>query len=783
MTLNSTEPTAGWKRLTPLLLLLLLALGFGCDRSEPPGSAAALYPKITASSATRSNVISVPPPAPALTNASLTVLQTELFPATLWHTRESSLSLFSNLEVTGLGGPAYLAYSSPTGIAVAKPGVTFAGDTLRENWLLVGFPGSRGWTEWDSPWAVFLQRRPSTLEFSTQAVHLTFEGAGGFLAMMPLYGYYKPPQKGHEFLSRHGLKDKKLSAWEWNIALARDPLTRLRYWSGATRQFPYDCQESIRVDHDTGSVVFQEDFAWIEIPDDWGTDSIRVAPVSPSLGFVCLSEKEFPAGFSKRPFDFELPTPFGPFFGVPNVDGYRIDFSVLNYIRDTESSVASVTNHASPLITTALERLRGISTSIFGANQKDFWVSSEPKDLRQSILEARWYAMSLPYLEPDIRTNAIGSLSRFLRERVLVSSTYNEREYPPGSGRSYLLFNDGSDSESPIGAAGNFSATILESVWAYAHYSGDYSIVQEQWPLLRRLFTPTAQGGWPAFGRYGVAVAGDEASPAIAFARLAYLAGDLDSYHYGCGWAARGLVHHYLKQRGGHWFQEQQPWHSMEPLPGRVYPAALSPDFRGWQLAGPNDSRGERGPYPRWARFQDLDVARFYRDYLAPEVRNELNTLLQSSGVQRGPADDGIEAPTLVRLHSLLLNASTTNLAAIATREQFTGTPVGIVASCLAVIRSAHPPRYQRLIPETGSDLKVSGWDRGTGVAHPEVTHAIQTGTEQAPEWPRMVWPTWKAPGGGDWNFGEVRPGSTNAPRQVRRTALGPYSIRTEFEQ
>jgi hypothetical protein len=115
----------------------------------------------------------------------------------------------------------------------------------------------------------------------------------------------------------------------------------------------------------------------------------------------------------------------------------------------------------------------------------------------------------------------------------------------------------------------------------------------------------------------------------VAFARLAWLAGDLDTYEYACGVVARELVHHYVKQRGADWFREQQPWHTDEPMDGEVYLTNLWGDLAGWQIDGPfyPERTGERQYGNRWVRFQDLDVARFYREHLAGEVRREMEGL------------------------------------------------------------------------------------------------------------------------------------------------------------
>jgi hypothetical protein len=253
-------------------------------------------------------------------DASLSVIQTELFPATLWHSRAGTVACSRACQREVSTVPTFLAFRRHRHCRVAS---RVAVGAIRSNWLLVGFPGAHGWRRWDSPWAVFLQRRPTRVQLDDGGVEVTFEGPAKHFSMMPLYGAYKPPQKGQEVLSGLGLKEKGLLTWEWPTAVARDPLTRLRYWAGATRRFPVRCEDEVRVDRRRDEVVLRERFEWLEIPDEWGTAPLRIAPVSPTLGLALTKGQSFPVRFSRPPSDFGLATPYGPFFGVPDTDGTR----------------------------------------------------------------------------------------------------------------------------------------------------------------------------------------------------------------------------------------------------------------------------------------------------------------------------------------------------------------------------------------------------------------------------------------------------------------------------
>ncbi len=776
----------GW--LWPVCLAGLLATGCDRDAHDRDGSGAygPLVPGTNLMIHPTPTQPARPPLPPALpTNATLSVLQTELFPATLWHSAEPRLLLFGNLPASGLGGPSFVAYNSPTGIASMASGSTIEGKQIRENWLLASFAGATNWTNWDSPWAVFLQHRPEQVRLAADGLHLRFKGPAGHVALMPLYGSYKPPQKGQEFLSRHGLKDKPLLTWEWSLAVAREPLTRLRYWAGATRKFPVYCEDTVRVDLQRDTVTLGQRFEYLDVPDDWGTRPIRIAPVSPTLGLALTKGQRFPVTFSAPPFDFELPTPYGPFLGVPNADAYEITFPVLQYVNETEAPALPLPADAPPVVLAALERLQATAREKFPSPDRYLHDHGGMGNFCWAVQGDQWYAKALPYYDPVTRSNAVASLRKYLREDALVPERFVEREFPRGSGRTYLILEGpGIGSWGVLGDAGKFSANLLQTVWAYAHFTGDQALVRERWPLIHRLFTTAAQTRWVGFGRDEIAELGDEAPPALAFARLAYLAGDRESYELGCGIFARELVHHYVKQRGAGWFREQQPWHSLEAMDEDVRLTNLWGDLAGWQIDGPTypARTGERQFENRWVRFQDLDVARFYRDHLAADIRLEMKALEDRWDPRRRYTDDSHNMPSLVRLHSFLLNASPTDLARLATPDRFEGPPSGIIASCLAVLRAAREPRYERLIPRGPGSAPILGLVREVPGPNPHLVQAIVPANTNGPAWPRLAGWGWRTPTGERWHFGEIRAGEAGAtPPAPRTTPLNWNTVRVTY--
>ena len=268
------------------------------------------------------------------TNGALAVVESALSPATLYHVNVSAVSFFVPEAADGLGAPSYVCFSTQQGPKIFKPGEKIDPLRMRESWFVVWWAGASGWTNWDAPFFLTLQHRPSSIEFTTNGLHLQFTNDAGYAALLPLYGYDKSlPQAmlSHPFVQSRE-KKKRVLTWEWHLALPADPLARARFWASALREFPIACDESYSVDRAHDSVTLRSAFRWLSWNDDWNTKHVKLAPVSPVLALAY--HEKFPAEFSPPPFDMEIATPFGPFYGVQDADSYEVTLPVLRYVHE-----------------------------------------------------------------------------------------------------------------------------------------------------------------------------------------------------------------------------------------------------------------------------------------------------------------------------------------------------------------------------------------------------------------------------------------------------------------
>lgn len=753
-------------------------------------------PKGVASSAIpRARMVGEQPVA-AWTNAPFWFLETELSPATLYHSTTKHFSCFTGMKEAGLGAPTFAVFNGAEGPRPVKAGSPMDPSAMQECWVMVWFAGAPGWTNWDSPWIVCLQHQPSSMKLNEDGLHFEFPSQAGYVALMPLYGYAKPPQAGREIFSQPGPKEKHLKTWEWQNRIPKEVFHRVRYWAAALREFPVHCEESFSVDRSRDAVTIRSKFSWISIDDDWHTKHLKLAPISPPLAHAW--KEKFPVTFSRKVLDMDLFTPYGPYAGVQDVDEFDATLPVLKYVNETEAPPSASAIQAllastatNQVARAALERLRRTAAAKFRQADRYEYDHGGLKNFCWAIQGDQWYAKALPYMDEATRSTAMASLRNYFHRDVLVTNRFVQREFPKGSGQGYsILEGPGIGSWNVLGDAGKFSANLLETLWAYAHFTGDWDLIRDRWPLVKSLFTTPAEARWATFGRETIAELGDEAAPCMAFARMAYNVGDMDAYHYGCQMFARELVHHWLKQRGAAYFRERQPWHSMEAMDEEVYLTNLWGDTAGWQIDGPRypAKTGERQYQNRWVRFKDADVGRFYRDHLRGEVEHELALLQSRWDARRRWSNDSHIMPSLVQLRSLLLNESPEALARVALPEQFSGPPSGVIASCVAVLRTSFPLRHERLIPGGEASPFVIGLERLPARPGRHLTQSLRSERRErgdgnaTPHWPEITWWGWKSPAKDRWSFGKVTPVVEGEPMRPVLAPLNWTAQVTAFE-
>jgi hypothetical protein len=692
------------------LALALVGCRPGSNSSSDDATATALYGAPTGTASV--SIVRSAKPSAGTENWETNdffVLSTELSPATLVHSKTPHLTVFGGMTNAGLGAPRYVAWPTREGPRTFNRGDKLDVSVMTEGWVLVWWSGAEGWTNWDCPWALFLQHKPDAMSLDDDGLHLDFPKQAGDVVMMPLYGYEKLALENFDFRATNRLAEPKVKVktWEWPKVITRDPLTRIRYWIAATRDFPIHCEESFSVDREQGTVVVRSKIHRRTIVDDWKSRRVKLAPISPALA-LAAKDGAFPVRFSGRWFDLELPTPLGPFLGIEGGDEYDTTFATLRYVNEMET-ISETDPGTNTVATSARAALRQIA--------------AVPDASLRTARGAFWYARALPHLYGTTRSNLIPALQTFLGERLAASGEIIE-------------------------------PNLIPAAWAYAHHSDDWELIRRHWAKLKQMFKYPESMTWAGIGSAGDGAVGEAAAVCLAFSRMAYKVGDMDGYHYGCFAFTRELTALAARQRSGEYARKHQPWHSLEVIAEDLTATGYQDNARGWQLSGPKPAgAGTPSAAQRWSGFIDFDVARFCRDYLKADFRKEF------AGAASKPGPDS--QSSMVQVRSLLFNEWPSGPDA-ATKLAAAGTGAGRIADCLAILRATQPVELRTLIPTGAASAFVTGLEREDSAGNPALLVAFSRSysihEEAKASWPELTWPNWSTPTGARWTFGQIRP-------------------------
>lgn len=636
------------------------------------------------------------------------LLVSDLTPAWLYHVRASEVTFFASLPEFGLEGPSHLAVPTARGVRVFKTPVQVSA-RMSEPWVLCWFQGAKGWTKWDSPHLLVLQRKPQAMSAGPEGVKFRFAGEAGDLVFLPLYGYFKPPVRGNDLAEKAGRVRQRVRTWEWTRGLPREVIERCRWWARALRAVPVGCEESFSVDPAADTLTIRQRFRYHEIRDDWKTRPIRIAPVPPTFGFM-VRFPGFPLQFSKRPADPDYCTPYGPYLVVKDTDSYDLVFpGILRYVNEHEAALPP--DDSVPLVKKAHEFIENYMRRRFDGSPRH-WVEFGDNLFVWAILADNTHSRALPYCSPETRAKALASLQTYYHTHFFGPRGWWNPRPDPAKGRAWNWYAekikviDGPGIHGGIfGDSGKIGSSAMYGLWCYAHHSGDVDLIRRRWDWIRQLDANQINMDWKIVGRYANAECGEHAQPMMAFARLAYMAGDLDNYYYGCYLAVRELAEQYVKAWAvKEYFRDYQPMHRFEVIPEFSFGTHVIGEAAGWQIDGPTFFRGEKQSENRWVRFHSEDVGRFFRDALDEPTRWELGVYLKDHPGMRYPrlAGDAAQGTTsLFRSWAQVFNPAHEELARLHPVENWDwdANSAGSLAAMLAAVRSGRPREYRRLVP------------------------------------------------------------------------------------
>ncbi len=627
--------------------------------------------------------------------AALEVYLSRLSPAVLFSSRAQKLSLFAGKKWLGQRldtpqtetsiVPQYVAYAAADGVAVRETKAQVDLSQMREPWLLLWY-GERApflrsaipnivWKMQpvkefmrrgyffpaDLPVLLVLQHKGQTLRPIGDALELVFgERGAGAVAIVPVLGFFRP---------------RASDTARWSKALPADIVTRCRAWARRLKRFPLACAESRRVFAGGDAVTIRQRFTYLDLPDDWGTESETLAPVPPVLALA--ARYGFPVELSGELAPQAIATHSGPYSGVAGAES--VEFTIRGLRRYIGERVASdIPRHpeAQPLV----RELRAEVEKMLDAGRLAPAICLAPKHLfrirfhfanpGETVLAV---AEALPYLEQAQRERAVQyalACMRWvdpLREHSVPNFVGARREYfalLPLDYMAQVLGKDALRLESSwvreVDRANNVYA-----LWALAAASGRWEFIKQRWEEIKAVALAHANAvEWatcayfrgegehrsfpsaiPGEDHGSVAAANGRFARWVALARIAERLGDSDTAQLATYLLARTMIFRfaqgklvrYMYDEGFQTIDTSPDWMlRLTTASGNGGGQALlwadrwagaEDDVRQvirWDEFGPNISQmfGDHW-YPVFPTFLDLtpECGRFLADYLLPETR------------------------------------------------------------------------------------------------------------------------------------------------------------------
>lgn len=701
-------------------------------------------------------------------SGKLALYAPEYFPAWAMGVNAPELTLFEGMDALGLGGPTRLALSCQGKTEVFPAGTPLDANKLAamdRPWMLLWFTGAKGWRDFDFPLLLVLQRQPVSAAWSGGALRLTFKGDAGLVFLMPLFGYYKPPQADRSFADPAALPNIRPREWENNLPSA--VAKRCDYFSSLCRCFPYFLKDSFQVDLKQNALKLHYEFLYHLSQDDWKTPPAKLAPLSPTLALAIRNG--FPAKFDATPFDPVYPTTLGPWTGVQDADSYDLSLLTLQYLAET--FVYDLNPDTSDPLA-----LRAVSRLTLKDQEPPARTSADPVvDIFNSD---RFKALSARYADPAARAK----LKQLFTEEYLAPGRFRERSV---SGSKFLFL--GQEPYHPD-SPGHVTAALFENLWIYSFNTGDYAWLSGGGARLERLASPLAALAWARAGDGKAVELGLGAGPALAYARLMYLAHDQRNFAWGAFWSTMEMLRVFVKCGPmGDYARDFQPWNGATPLGPRANATVCDP-AHGWEIGGPGDDPGKGALWRRrWNMMTDFDLDRFLRENstdVAGGLRHEFDTWLKTDFAKLGPdarfpasSDPWTNPAKLLSLYKEFLGESADR---VRTRmggwtlswEQLEAASADGCPSPWVYWAFADVKRYERIL-----DADVLPFTPGYRSLYPSppsdlVFSAAPSAGLAAPA---PCLPRWAAPNKGEasWGFGRITPCPGAAPSAVKPSEDG----------
>jgi len=460
-------------------------------------------------------------------DGALRLIESALSPALAIEGAGRLLTLFRGLPAAGLRAPQHLlARVRPQSRELEEPWMLFwfgAAPEFKRVTLADGAPCPT----FDVPLLLVLDRAPASWKLD-DCLELEFRRPGFHAALMPLLGLRRADPS-------------VTSTWNSSAEAMARVAEACRSWVPLLRALPVGVSEEYRVDSERDLIEVRVRFDYLPLGGPWGTARRRMAPVPPLL--MLAKRAGLPVRFSTDPVPTGCQTSIGPYYVVPDAEGYT--YSISGLLRFVLTAVADVPRGV-PGAQIALGR--GYQTLSDDAPKIPFWVAYGGEAGRR----------------------ASDALSRLLLSPANASYTWDADGARLRAADGLLAHTRG------LEAAEAAVADCLRGCWYAGLHAGLWEELRPRWRQILALREGVAEhDDWPTLGLGSRPWPADlRLNSELYFARLASRLAGPDDYTRGCAQAVKLLVAAYALVAGApRYVEEIGPWPDLAPARNRVFSA------------------------------------------------------------------------------------------------------------------------------------------------------------------------------------------------------------------
>lgn len=506
---------------------------------------------------------------------TMSVGASSLFPGLVVHSDTRELTLFGAMPKQP---PSHLAHAETSEIKITRVGfpetphsddyVRIDGARMCEPWVLAWFVDSQGMKDVryggtlpaacegaDVPWLLILEHQPEAILVGGYGLRLCFRRSCGTVVALPLFGR---------------ILQARETTQRWEGGLPAEVLRRIRFWTAVSREMPFDCREEFWYDAPTGVLAVRDVYQYRRIEDDWNTTGRRIAPLSPAVG-ICRMYRDahrFPLEFDEPIQEADYWSQWGPYCFVGDADTVAYRVRIGKYLNETLTRAGGRSERAERIAEELDRRVEALAARPPTLRQA-LWSPNENGAVYIGTTAEQVVALSRcwPWLSRKRQEELQPLLRRLCVERLLAEDHWEQVGTAFGiPARRYRY------KQARLECWMDWQYTrVLYALWAYAHHTGDWAIVQAHWPLLQ-----SALASYGVQHEFASLMSGTSHVPlrlhcgingSIGAARMARRLGDAAWEQRAAYFLGQGLLAWFAQWKGPNYLQHCEPreaeWHAL----------------------------------------------------------------------------------------------------------------------------------------------------------------------------------------------------------------------------